>query len=175
METSDGALTTAIDPAVRLEGFTALYDNNVVEVYRFVHRLCRDRQLAEDITQDAFLTAVGSVRDPAGVSVGWLVRVARNRLLDVLRRQERYAGKLRLLGGPEPTPDHSTAVANQIRLTDALEQLNVEQRLVLTLHYVEGLTVADLATELGRSPKTVEARITKARRALRTELEDSDV
>jgi DNA-directed RNA polymerase specialized sigma24 family protein len=42
------------------------------------------------------------------------------------------------------------------------------------LHYVDELTVAELADEMGRTPKAVEALLTRARRALRHELEGSD-
>ena len=42
------------------------------------------------------------------------------------------------------------------------------------LHYVDGFTIPELADELGRTPKSIEALVTRARRALRKELERSD-
>jgi RNA polymerase sigma-70 factor, ECF subfamily len=158
----------------RSTDFAALYEKHAIEVYRYVHRRCRDQALAEDITQDAFLAAVRTVADPASITVGWLIQVARNRLLDVLRRQTRYDGKLRLVGARGETDDEPAAVVDRLRMTAALEALKVEHRVVLMLHYVDGLTVAALAVELGRSPKGVEALLTRARRSLRTELERSD-
>lgn len=68
--------------------FVELYDEHVDELYRFVHRRCRDHGLAEDITQDTFMTALRN-HDLSEISIGWLKRVARNRLVDVLRRQSR--------------------------------------------------------------------------------------
>ena len=62
----------------------------------------------------------------------------------------------------------------KLRMNEALDQLSIDQRLVLTLHYVDGLTVAALAEELGRSAKAVESLVTRARRNLRRELEDTD-
>jgi RNA polymerase sigma-70 factor, ECF subfamily len=158
----------------RRADFSALYEQHAVEVYRYVHRRCRDRALAEDVTQDAFLAAVRSVDDPATITAGWLIQVARNRLLDVLRRQARYEGKLRLVGGREVVADEPAVVVGRLRMTAALEELRVEHRVVLMLHYVDGLTVTALADELGRTPKAVEALLTRARRALRSELEGSD-
>ena len=158
----------------RRADFAALYEQHAIEVYRYVHRRCRDRALAEDVTQDAFLTAVRTVDDPAAISVGWLIQVARNRLLDILRRQARYEGKLRLAGSRDEEVDDPAAVVGRLRMTEALETLRVEHRVVLMLHYVDELTVAALADELGRTPKAIEALLTRARRALRRELERSD-
>lgn len=154
--------------------FAALYERHAIEVYRYVHRRCRDAALAEDVTQDTFLAAVRTVDDPAEVTVGWLIRVARNRLLDLLRRQARYEGKLQLAIGRSEVADDPAAVVGRLRMTAALEELRVEHRIVLMLHYVDEMTVAALAVEMGRTPKAVEALLTRARRALRRELERSD-
>ncbi len=174
MEASDAALSKRVDPSVRRTGFAALYDQHVDEVYRFVHRRCRDHATAQDVTQDTFLTAVRTVNDPAEVTIGWLIVVARNRLLDVVRRQARYAGKLRLIGPRDDETDQSAVVVERMRMHAALERLDVEHRLVLMLHYVDGLTIGSLADELGRSPKAIEKLVTKARRNLRRELETTD-
>ena len=100
--------------------------------------------------------------------------MARNRLLDILRRQARYEGKLRLVGHGDEEVDGPGAVVGRLRMTEALEALRVEHRVVLMLHYIDDLTVAALAEELGRTPKAIEALLTRARRALRAELERSD-
>ena len=162
-----------VRPSPRAD-LAALYEQHAVEVYGYVHRRCRDRALAEDVTQDAFLAAVRTVEDPGTISVGWLIQVARNRLVDVLRRQARYEGKLQLVGARTESADETGAVVGRLRMTAALEELRVEHRIVLMLHYVDGLTVAALADEVGRTPKAVEALLTRARRALRSELERSD-
>jgi len=174
MEADSGALVAGIDSVARRAGFSLLYDEHATEVYRFVHQRCRDQALAEDVTQDTFLTAVRTVEDPADVTAGWLIQVARNRLLDVVRRQARYAGKLRLVASGVQASDEADAVTEELRMDDALGQLNVDQRLVLMLHYVDGLTIAALADELGRSIRAVEQLVTRARRNLRRELENTD-
>ena len=97
--------------------FAALYEQHAIEVYGYVHRRCRDRALAEDVTQDAFLAAVRTVDDPGSITVGWLIQVARNRLVDVLRRQARYEGKLQLVGAEAETADEPGAVVGRLRMT----------------------------------------------------------
>lgn len=112
--------------------------------------------------------------DVSEISIGWLKRSARNRLVDVLRRQSTYASKLRLVG--HRSEDGVEAdVAERLRVEDALDQLSMEYRLVLTLHYIDGSTVAAIARDLDRSLKSVEGLITRARRQLRSQLEKSDV
>ena len=120
------------------------------------------------------MRAVHSFEDPAAIRIGWLIQVARNRLLDVVRRQARYEGKLRLVGAREAAPDEPSAVVDRVRMTAALEELRIEHRVVLMLHYVDGLSIPELADELDRTSKSVEALVTRARRALRRELERAD-
>lgn len=154
--------------ALAIEG---IYDAHVEEVYRFVHRRCRDHSLAEDITQETFITAIRRGGDPSSVSIAWLLIVARNRLFDVLRRQGRYEDKLRLVGTTE-SGSQDTELVERLRVEDALGELSIDYRLVLTLHYIDGLTVPALAEKLGRSVKSVEGLVTRARRELRAKLDE---
>lgn len=176
LKEGSGALRVARPPSRARQdaAFAQLYERHAVEVYRFVHRRCRDHSLAEDVTQDTFVQAVRSFEDPSAIRVGWLIQVARNRLLDVVRRQARYEGKLRLAGARDAQEDEPSAVVDRIRMSAALEELRIEHRVVLMLHYVDGFTIPELAEELGRTPKAVEALVTRARRALGQELERTD-
>lgn len=169
----DEKLSAATIAAAEKASFADMYDAHVDEVYRFVHRRCRDHSLAEDITQETFMTAIRTTDDPSSISIGWLITVARNRLVDVLRRQTTYEGKLRLVGAAE-SREQSAQVAERLRIEAALNDLSVDHRLVLTLHYIDGFTVPALADHLDRSVKSVEGLITRARRELREALEDVD-
>lgn len=150
-----------------------MYDTYVDEVYRFVHRRCRDHSLSEDVTQETFMSAIRSIDDPSTISVGWLITVARNRLFDELRRRSRYEERLRLLGASE-AGDDANDTAERLRIEGALNELSVDHRLVLTLHYIDGFTVPALAEHLDRSVKSIEGLVTRARRELRVQLEASD-
>lgn len=145
--------------------FTDVYDEHVETVYRYVHRRCRDHALAEDITQETFLTVVRSTDDASTITIAWLLTVARNRLFDVLRRKVRYEEKLQLVANLGVDLD-DVDIAERLRVEAALGELPLHYRLVLTLHYMNGMTVPAIAQELGRSPKSVEALVTRARREL---------
>jgi RNA polymerase sigma-70 factor (ECF subfamily) len=175
MGAQNAIVGATMDAAERRAGFTALYDLNVAEVYRFIRRRCRDRATAEDVTHDTFLTAVRTMDDPSEINIGWLLKVAHNRLVDVLRRQARYVGKLRLIGSGGSGDNHEDDIVQRLRVEAALHHLSVEHRLVLTLHYLDDQTIPELAEELGRSIKSVEGLVTRARRNLERELEKADV
>ena len=149
--------------------FTDVYDEHVETVYRYVHRRCRDHALAEDITQETFLTVVRSTDDPSTITIAWLLTVARNRLFDVLRRKVRYEEKLQLVANLG-VDLNDVDIAERLRVEAALGELPLHYRLVLTLHYINGMTVPAIAKELGRSPKSVEALVTRARRELAASL-----
>lgn len=177
MEASEQAPGAVLGAGERRRRFSALFDAHVDEVYRYVHRRCRDHALAEDVTQDVFLSAVRSVSDPSTIDVGWLVRSARNRLVDVLRRQAVGAQKLRLIEGAlaETPVLLDGRVVERIEIERALAQLSVDHRLVLALHYLDGYTVPALARELGRSVKSIEGLVSRATRQLREHLGAPDV
>ena len=160
----------ALDSAPTYGTFTELFDASAEDLYRYIHRRCRDHGLAEDITQDVFMTAVRG-HHPGEISVGWLKRAARNRLIDVLRRQATYERKLRLVGVND---EEEIDVTDRLRVEAALGEVSVEHRLVLSLHYLDGMTVGAIAADMGRSHKTVEALITRARRQLRAVLGELD-
>lgn len=157
----------------RDQSIMAVYDLHVGTLYRYVHRRCRDHALAEDIIQETFITAVSKVADPSTITIAWLQTVARNRLFDVLRRNVRYEEKLRLVANSLAGPEGVDPV-ERLRVEQALEALPVHYRLVLTLHYLNAMTVTEVAAELERTPKSVEGLLTRARRALSEQLEQSE-
>lgn len=153
--------------------FAHVYDAHVDEVYRYIHRRCQDHTLAEDITQDTFIAAIRATDDPNTITIGWLITVARNRLFDVLRRKTNYEEKLRLVADNARSVDQID-IAERLRVEAAMERLPVHYRLVLTLHYINGLTVGAIADELDRSVKSIEGLVTRARKELTAVLDETD-
>lgn len=150
-----------------------MYDATSRHVYRYLYRLCGgEAALAEDLTQETFLTAVGRFKDNRGdeVTAQWLMGVARHKLLEHHRRAGREHRRLRLVFSragealePErPAATHEEALA-------LLRDLPGDQRTALALRYVEGLAVGEVASEMGRSVRATESLLARARRALRIE------
>lgn len=151
--------------------FRAWYDAALPRVYAYLFNRCgRDRELAEELTQqtfvDAYRTQGGSAtNDP----IAWLIGVARHKLADHFRTLERRErGFLRLLSGA-----HEPAVAwlgeqePEGILVDALRRLPAAQRAAITLRYLDDLPVREVAALLGRSEGAVESLLSRGREALR--------
>ena len=107
-------MSQAGDQPGDLASFLALYDDAAPQVYRHLYRLCAgDAALAEDLTQETFVTAVGRFNEGRGadVSTPWLMGVARNKLLEHHRRAGREERRLRLVfvRGEEETANDDRA------------------------------------------------------------------
>jgi RNA polymerase sigma-70 factor (ECF subfamily) len=165
---------SATDAETERSAFERFYRANVDEVHRYLHRRCRDTELAQDLTHDVFMSAIRSHRPVAELSTGWLITAAQHALIDVARRHDRYRAKLRLLRGGLDEAVPANDPVDRIVLEAAMGRLSVDHRLVLGLHYLDGLTVAELAQRLGKTHKAVEGLITRARRNLHRELERTD-
>jgi RNA polymerase sigma-70 factor (ECF subfamily) len=159
------------DPAL---GLLELYDEALPHVYGYLLARCGDRGLAEDLTAESFLAAVHAVRKPGAPepSTGWLIGVARHKLADHWRRAEREQRGLRLLGSltegrPGSVDDPWDAAIDRIEARVALGQLGPHHRAALTLRYLDGLPVPEVATHLDRTVHATEALLTRARAAFR--------
>jgi RNA polymerase sigma-70 factor (ECF subfamily) len=158
---SDGSL---LDPA----RFKELYDRALPVVYGyFFKRVGGSEALAADLTQETFVSAIRSLKRGASVEMPmpWLMSIARRRLVDHLRSSSRKAAP----SGPHASgsADITTSSA-EVRLTEALQAISPNHRLVLILRYVDDLQVADVAKEIGRSVRATESMLARARTALNT-------
>jgi RNA polymerase sigma-70 factor, ECF subfamily len=156
----------APDPAL---GLLELYDEALPHVYGYLLARCRDRNLAEDLAAETFLAAVTAARRPdtPEPSVGWLIGVARHKLADHWRRLEREDRGLRLLDGAERVEDPWDEAIDAIRARATLDALGPHHRAALTLRYLDGLPVPEVADCLGRTVHATEALLVRARTAFR--------
>ncbi len=155
------------DPAF---GLLKLYDDALPHVYGYLLARCGDTGLAEDLTAESFLAAVDAVRKPGAPdpSVPWLIGVARHKLADHWRRVERERRGLRLLDSdPAPVSDPWETVVDRIRAREVLGRLGPHHRAALTLRYLDGLPVPEVARHLDRTLHATEALLVRARAAFR--------
>ena len=158
------------DPAL---GLLTLYDDALPHVYGYLLARCGDTGLAEDLTAESFLAAVHAVRKPGAPdpSIPWLIGVARHKLADHWRRVEREQRGLRVLrvldGQPAHASDPWEAVVDRILAREVLDRLGAHHRAALTLRYLDGLPVPEVARHLDRTPRATEALLVRARAAFR--------
>lgn len=168
--------TPGPDPGVQL---LELYDEAVADVYGYLYRRCSSASLAEDLTSETFLAAAAAVargRAPSPFTVGWLIAVARNKLVDHWRRAEREQRVLTVLSDDSsgPSDDAWDVLLDGTVAHDALGRLGPHHRSALTLHYLDGLTVPETAHCLQRSVGATEVLLVRARRAFRHVYESID-
>jgi RNA polymerase sigma-70 factor (ECF subfamily) len=147
-----------------------LYTRFADDVRGYVNSIVGNRDDAEDVTQDVFLKLTRAIRryEPQAVPfAAWLMRVARNVAIDCVRaRRELPTDDVRVEGATEGRSDGLEA------LRSALAQLPPDQREVLVLRHVAGLTPGEIATRLHRSESSVHGLHHRGRRTLRGALAD---
>lgn len=117
--------------------------------------ICRDRQVAEELTQEAFARAYRRWQklDEGGYAVPWLHRVVMNLTLSHVRRRDRGWVLERFLAVRQTTPHPQAATDDW--LVDTLNRLPRRQREAVFLRYVADLDVAAVADAMGCTPGTV--------------------
>jgi RNA polymerase sigma-70 factor (ECF subfamily) len=160
--------------------FRAWYDRGLPTVYGYLfHRCGRNPELAEELTQEAFVEAVrsyGRFRGQADATT-WVIGIARHKLVDHFRRVERDTRRLAALSArelgdtgraesaPPPLPDD---------IDDALALLPALQRAVLVLHYMDQLSVREVARSLGKTEAATASLLARGRDAFRQAYQGAD-
>lgn len=160
--------STAADAGARL---LALYDEALPRVYGYLLSRCGRAAVAEDLCGQTFLAAVRTVRDdpPVPLSVGWLIGVARHKLIDHWRSQAREERGLRLadVGAATDQDDPWDVQLDALRAREILGRLSPHHRAALTLRYLDDLPVSEVASHLDRSVHATEGLLVRARGAFR--------
>ena len=151
----------------------AIYDDAVGEVFAYLRARCGGRAMAEDLTSDTFLAAVGQIRRGAvdAVTIAWLIGIARHKLIDEWRRAARRPRSEPLddeVGDSEIALDRWDAVIDQYLVGGVMAELGPHHRSALTLRYFDGLAVPEVAAHLDRTVEATEALLVRARRRFRT-------
>ena len=155
-----------------LRAFDALYDRYERRLFGYLRRVSGDRDVAEDLFQDVFITVIGDrTFDPAkGRFSAWLFTVARNRCLEVQRRAGTHERKLQSLPPREPTEDADETLSRARDVRAAMDELTDSQRQLLLLKQVGELTYRELADIHGVAEGTIKSRLHTAMKAFRRRL-----
>jgi len=146
--------------------FSQFYRTHLPTVYGYVVRLCGgDRVRAEDLTQDVWMALTDELRQgrTERADIRWLLTVARSRFIDHTRRQMRSVRTLSLVA----TSDEHLDPPSRNQVLDGLQALEPMHRIVLMLHYIDDLSVMQVATAIDRSVSATTSLLARARVALR--------
>lgn len=164
------------------DAFDVLVDRHQGPLFGFFLKNTRDRQLSEDLSQEVMLRVHRMFWDylPVGRFKGWLFRIARNLLIDNVRRRSHDCLVKAVKGKFEDETDILQNVAGEVltaeqhvnhgelaALVDTLlDDLPEEQRLTFTLHHFGGLSLPEVAEVLDTSVPTTKSRLRLAREKL---------
>ena len=161
LTTSDDALirrAQALDPGALAE----LYDRQFDGIYRYLFTRLRHQADAEDFTEQVFLKMVDSIQRyrPRGVAFSsWLYRIAHNLLVDRYRRAGREAVELTdQVQDGRPHADPATLAQNsedRRLLIEAMRRLTPEQQQVITMRFIDNLSVDEIAHLTRRRPGAI--------------------
>jgi RNA polymerase sigma-70 factor (ECF subfamily) len=153
------------------------------KIYRIFHtqaftvavRICKSRELAQDVTQEAFITAFKRMHQYRGDSPfwGWLRRVIVNHAISALRKLPRHDA-VELEDYMATSSGDQERLGHCMDLEQALEQLSDEDRMVVWLHDVEGYKHREIAQLAGKTESYSKTRLNRARARLRTLISDRD-
>jgi RNA polymerase sigma-70 factor, ECF subfamily len=169
------ALLAAVAAGDR-EAFAEIHRRYAGSIYAYALRRTSDRGAAEDLVQEVFVTVwrTAGAYDPRRAPVGaWITMIARNRLIDRLRRaavrpQLTVAEVDEAELGTEPS--FAGRVTDTLAVTDALATLPDHHRTAVELAFYDGLSYAEIAERTGTPLGTVKSRMLVALRQLAGEL-----
>ncbi len=179
MDEREAIARLRLDDIGGLEILVQLYQT---EAMRIAYLITRDRALAEDVVQSAFVRVYERIEqfDPERPFAPWFFRIVSNDAVRAAQRSSRLvppdAGYLDRLEDDAPGPEEILATLEQFdSVTDALQFLPPAQRAVIVLRYYAGLTDREVADRLQSSPGTIRWRLHAARKRLRQILHLSDL
>jgi len=160
------------------KGFAYLYDNYSPAIYGVIYKMVEDKELAEDILQEAFIKFWNNFTnyDPAkGRLFTWMLNIARNLTIDTLRSKD-YKKQSKIYGNENSVNE----LSDKSRTVDRFDSLGIrkqltylknDQRQIIDLAYFSGFTQEEISKQLSIPLGTVKTRMRTAILELRKLLE----
>lgn len=162
-----------------LDAFESLYQRYSTVLFRSLLAITRDPGTAEDLLQESFVRAYNNLHrvDESVSSLSpWLHRIALNLAYNWVERHRPRWPELevvleRLVAGPASAPDRQLERSELKRaIWDAIQHLDEKHRLVIVMHYLHDMSLAEIAEVLDCPAGTVKSRLYYAREQLRQSL-----
>jgi RNA polymerase sigma-70 factor (ECF subfamily) len=150
--------------------YEQLYQMHIGRVFALCVRLCNDRDMAEDLAQEAFVLAwrkLGSFRGDSAFG-SWLYRITTNTVLSYLRKQKPFRNMLDVDDIEEQGQKEDIGL--RMSLDDAIVGLPDGARAVFVLYSLEGYTHDEIGALLGIAQGSSKAQLHRARQLLQAKL-----
>ncbi|MDD3222357.1 MAG: sigma-70 family RNA polymerase sigma factor [Clostridia bacterium] len=167
------------------EAIAELYNRTYNNVYFTVKSMIKDEDTVMDILQDTYLKAfasLGQLQDAAKFRA-WIKRIAHNRTIDYLRKAKPVMFSQMSTDSEDVVEFEDDNAANLPEVVidrketarlmkEIMDVLPAEQRVVIAMHYYEGLSVKEIAETLGVTEGTIKSRLNYGRKKIETQVED---
>lgn len=154
----------------------AIYDLFYKAMYNTAFRIVQQQDLAEDITQDAFIIVFSKVKNLQEEITfpKWLKQIVVNKSLTHLKKKKRFypldVEKLNNTIDEEYDPELDTTTIGVQEIIKTINSLKDNYRILLTLHYIEGYDYEELVTITGFTHTNCRTLISRAKSSLRKKL-----
>jgi RNA polymerase sigma-70 factor (ECF subfamily) len=168
--------------AYDVDALAEIYDHYEARIYSYIYHRVGSQAVAQDLTSQVFLRVLEAIQHDRtwdSSFSGWLYRIAHNLVIDYYRRRGRATQvsfeHLPTLSahaeGPEDAAERALVTE---RLRFAINRLTDEQAQVVTLRFLEGMSIAEVAAVSGKTEGAVKALQYRAVSSLRRILERQD-
>jgi len=158
--------------------FSRIYDQYINKIYRFIFLKVGSQEIAEDLTSETFLRGWKFFKNGEDIEnvQAFLYRIARNLVVDFYRNKE----KMRVISAdsnriedPKPDPEEKAKRDSDIFLIrQALSQLKEEYQNVIIWHYVEDLSIREIAKIMEKSEANARVILHRALKSLKNKIND---
>ncbi len=161
------------------DAFAQLYDRMAAVVFGVIKRVLVDPTMSEEVAQDVMLEVWRNAprfEATRGSASAWITTIAHRRAVDRVRSEQAMRDRLDRVSAMEETAiddveDQVMRAADRSAMSEAMENLNGDQRRALELAYFGGLTQTEIAGTLGVPLGTVKSRMRQGMITLRVALE----
>ena len=159
--------------------FGKIYDKYIDKIYRFVYLKVNTQEIAEDLTSEAFLKT-WAVYQKKGKEIeniqAFLYKTARNLVVDYYRQK----GKISIVPPIDPliidprcNLEEKAKLASDIeKVKESLSSLKEDYQNIIIWHYLEGLSVVEIAEMLGKTAPTTRVLLHRALKSLKEKVEE---
>ena len=141
------------------------YNELVNQIFRFIYLKTSSKEIAEDLTQDCFLSTVKYLKDKEVRNIkAFLFRTARNKVIDYYRIKNRiiYSDELVLANEKISSRDDIAIKQDARMIIEKLNLLGEEDKEILMMRYIEDMNIKEIAEALGKNEVVVRVRIFRA-------------
>ena len=141
------------------------YNELVNQIFRFIYLKTSNKEIAEDLTQDCFLSTVKYLKDKEVRNIkAFLFRTARNKVIDYYRIKNRiiYSDELVLANEKISSRDDIAIKQDARMIIEKLNSLGEEDKEILMMRYIEDMNIKEIAEALGKNEVVVRVRIFRA-------------